>query len=152
MTGAFAVVLNEDKSKVLLHQRRDFRIWSLPGGGVETGETPENAAIREVIEETGYEISIVAFVGEYFRPQLDKTSNINYLFLGQVIGGGRLSSGSETKAVEWFDLKHLPNRCIPSARIYISDAVSFSGIPLQKTIYIPFWQRLIRRIAFSIHH
>lgn len=50
--GAFAIILDE-QSRVLLCHRRDFDVWNLPGGGVENGELPTEAVIREVREETG---------------------------------------------------------------------------------------------------
>lgn len=43
-----------------VHDGRDY--WTLPGGGVEPGETPAMAAEREVLEETGLEVSVVRFV------------------------------------------------------------------------------------------
>jgi len=49
--GAFAIIVNEEK-KVLLCHRRDYDLWNFPGGRVEERETPREAVIREVKEET----------------------------------------------------------------------------------------------------
>jgi len=65
--GSCCVVINE-KEEVLLVLREDFRIWTLPGGGLEPDETWEQAAVRETLEETGYEGIIKQYVGEYWRP------------------------------------------------------------------------------------
>lgn len=55
--GSAALCINE-KRKVLLVKNRDVQQWSLPSGGLEEGETPEQCCQREVFEETGYRISI----------------------------------------------------------------------------------------------
>ena len=47
------IVFNGDETEVLLQKRRDFRIWTLPGGHIESGESWEEAGIRETFEETG---------------------------------------------------------------------------------------------------
>lgn len=47
--------------KILLVSERN--LYHIPGGGVELGETPENAVIREIKEETGFEISNPRFAG-----------------------------------------------------------------------------------------
>jgi 8-oxo-dGTP pyrophosphatase MutT (NUDIX family) len=52
--GAFAIIFDE-QNRVLLSHRRDMDLWNLPGGGVESGELPTEAVIREVKEETGLE-------------------------------------------------------------------------------------------------
>jgi len=54
--GVTAVIVDDDQ-RVLLHRRRDFFVWALPGGRIEPGEPTESAAAREVREETGYEIA-----------------------------------------------------------------------------------------------
>lgn len=53
VVGARAVLI--DGNKVLLVKPTYLPGWHFPGGGVEPGETAENAAAREVLEETGYE-------------------------------------------------------------------------------------------------
>lgn len=55
--GSAALCINEER-KVLLVKNRDVQQWSLPSGGLEEGETPEQCCLREVFEETGYRISI----------------------------------------------------------------------------------------------
>ncbi len=54
--GAFAIIF-DNHQRVLLSHRRDMDAWNLPGGGVESGETPVEAVIREVTEETGLEVN-----------------------------------------------------------------------------------------------
>ena len=55
--GSAALCINEEK-KVLFVKNRDVQQWSLPSGGLEDGETPEQCCRREVLEETGYRISV----------------------------------------------------------------------------------------------
>lgn len=60
--GAYAVVV-DDERRVLLAYWRDETRWTLPGGGVELHESPEEAAVREVSEETGYAVELVRLLG-----------------------------------------------------------------------------------------
>lgn len=59
---AVRVVIVKDQ-RVLLIRSHKYNTYTLPGGGVEDGESLEQAAIREVMEETGLEVSIVGNVG-----------------------------------------------------------------------------------------
>ena len=63
--GAYAVVV-DDAGRILLALWNEgpTPAWTVPGGGVEHGETPEDAAIREVREETGYDVELVRLLGE----------------------------------------------------------------------------------------
>jgi ADP-ribose pyrophosphatase YjhB (NUDIX family) len=64
--GGFVLDRGGRQPKAALIARRDRRgrlIWSLPKGHVEAGETPEDAAVREVLEETGIHGSILASLG-----------------------------------------------------------------------------------------
>jgi 8-oxo-dGTP pyrophosphatase MutT (NUDIX family) len=49
---------------MVYHQHKDHAYWTLPGGGIEPGETPEQAAVREVHEETGLRARAVRFLFE----------------------------------------------------------------------------------------
>ena len=68
--GAYALIV--DGGRVLLSswQGPEFLQWTLPGGGIELGESPEEACLREVWEETG-------IVGEAF----DTLGTIDYWFV-----------------------------------------------------------------------
>ncbi len=149
--GSFVVIFDEHRARFLMHQRRDFRIWSLPGGHIEAGESPEEAAIREAREETGYRIRIKRFVGEYWRPQIGPQGDINYLFIGEIIGGEALRSGNETVALAWFDPMKLPLRRRPTVSMFIRDALSHVDATeaFQKTVQTPMWQIFLRRMAVA---
>ena len=66
--GVFALIFDEDQ-RVLLAYRRDIDWWNLHGGGMERGETVEDAVRREVREETGLEVEVKYLVGVYSKPQ-----------------------------------------------------------------------------------
>jgi len=93
--------------------RRGRLLWSLPKGHVEAGETNEDAAVREVMEETGITGRVVAplgtidfwFVAEGRR--IHKTVH-HFLLLAQ---GGELSDEDvEVEQVEWVPLDQLTDR------------------------------------------
>ncbi|EKN42356.1 MutT/nudix family protein, partial [Clostridium botulinum CFSAN001627] len=63
-----AIVIFNDKKQVLLQKRSDVCLWGIPSGHVEPGETVTNAAIREVLEETGLDVEVVRFIGVYSDP------------------------------------------------------------------------------------
>ena len=125
----------------MLHQRADFRIWSLPGGEVESGESWEHAAVREVEEETGYLIELGRFVGEYWRPDMPDGGDMKYVYTGQVIGGQAIERGFETIQVKWFEKEQLPLRLTGAMREYIQDAQK--GICVKKVQSIPKWKAVM---------
>ena len=110
-----AVVFNE-AGRVLMHRRSDNGLWAIPGGALETGETAEAAVVREVREETGYDVEALRLVGIYSDPKEttveypdgNTTSWVAILFECRIIGGApRLSD--ETTEVAWHSPESLPN-------------------------------------------
>ncbi len=58
MDTTYAIAFKDDRFLMVWHKKRNG--WEMPGGHVEEGETSEQAAAREFLEEAGYEIRIVA--------------------------------------------------------------------------------------------
>ena len=52
------ILFSKDQKEVLLIKRRDVPVWVLPGGGIEKSESLEEAIIREVLEETGWVVTV----------------------------------------------------------------------------------------------
>jgi 8-oxo-dGTP pyrophosphatase MutT (NUDIX family) len=150
--SASVIILNAKTQEVLLHKREDFRIWSLPGGGIEPGETWHEAAVRETFEETGYRVHIERLVGEYWRPQLPGGGSLTYVALGYLLDDSTEPYSWETVAVGWFPVKALPRSLYRFGRIFIDDALAASPIPVKRTLYIPWYQAVMLRLLFWLRN
>jgi len=111
--GCSAFILDEDKQKVLLTKRTDNGMWCMPSGGVDPGETVEEACVREVLEETGLEARIMRLVGVYSYPQGlveypdgNKAQIIALSFTADVTGG-ELGLSDETTDFGYFSLEQM---------------------------------------------
>lgn len=100
--GAFAVVL-DDRGRVLLGRRKDNGLWTLPGGGVDEGETPWQAVIRETREETGVDVEVIRLATVDWKRA---TSDIVFVFECRIAGGAPATS-SETSEVRFVAKKDL---------------------------------------------
>ena len=69
---------------LLVQQSYGKRYWSLPGGSMEPGESVDQAAVREVKEETGLDVRLTRLVGLYSKPALDALA---VCFEAEVVGG-----------------------------------------------------------------
>ena len=92
---------------------RERLLWSLPKGHIEAGETPEEAAIREVAEETGItseisrELGVIDFWFMAGGKRIHKTVH-HYLF--KEVSGTLTPQESEVDEVRWFPLDEIVTR------------------------------------------
>jgi 8-oxo-dGTP diphosphatase len=100
-----ACVFSEDQREILLIKRRDVPVWVLPGGGIEVEETPQEAALREIKEETGFTIKIKRKIGEY--TPINRLTRFTHLFEGSITAG-TATIGEETADIKFFNLNSLP--------------------------------------------
>jgi len=123
--GAFAIIFDEHGSVLLCH-RRDFDAWNLPGGGIENGELPTEAVMREVKEETGLEVEVKQLVGVYGKRDRDE---LVFSFICSPIGG-LLSATDESSECRYFRIEHIPANTISIHVERIHDALKSRNQPI----------------------
>lgn len=109
--GAVIVEASRDAGRRVLLVRRGSEPlkgqWSLPGGGLETGERLEEGLVREVREETGLEVNILGLAGVYDRimPDANGRAQFHYVLIDYVcsVAGGSLRAGGDAAEVRWID-------------------------------------------------
>jgi 8-oxo-dGTP diphosphatase len=116
--GVYALIF-DDEGRILLGHRRDIDWWNLPGGGMEAGETVDEALCREVREETGLEVKVERLVGVYSKPQKQEV----VLTFRCRTTGGTLHATEEARENHYFVPDSLPRNLLPKHRQRIEDAV-----------------------------
>ena len=94
-------------------QKKERLLWSLPKGHIEAGESPEEAAIREVKEETGIDSSISKSLGVidfWFMAGGKRIHKTVHHFLFKEVGGHIAPQVSEVDDVKWFPLDEIVER------------------------------------------
>jgi len=111
--AAYAVVTDEDDRVLLARWTEGRRVaWTMPGGGLESGEDPEDAVRREVREETGYIVHVQELLGVHSRVisagrRVTKADaplhTLRIVYRAKVIGGKlRFEQNGSTDMAAWF--------------------------------------------------
>ena len=108
-----AVLITDEFGRVLL-LRQGYRgkRWTLPGGRVEPGESPREAALRELREETKLQARIVGLHGVYHKAG-GTNPGIRFVFAARLRAGKREEpkiDGSEITEWWWADPRDVPKR------------------------------------------
>ncbi|MHA1577706.1 MAG: NUDIX domain-containing protein [Candidatus Thorarchaeota archaeon] len=103
------VVVTDGNRVILVKRGRDpFKgSWVFPGGYVDYDETVEDAAVREVLEETGVEIELQTILGVYSAPDRDPRSHhVNVVFIGRAIKGEPIG-GDDADEAKWVEIDNI---------------------------------------------
>jgi 8-oxo-dGTP diphosphatase len=102
--AAGGIVLRQEATPLIAVVRlRKRNEWVLPKGKLDDGETPRAAAIREVLEETGHEVSVHEFLGTLVYESGGRSKVVHYWRM-ETSGGQVYELMDDVKAVDWLPL------------------------------------------------
>jgi len=118
--GAYGVCINKDGAILLSRYAPPDGRWVLPGGGVDHGEHPETAVVREVSEETGYDVRVDRLLavesGTWTTDAGVFVHSVNFLYVVEMLGGDlayEVDGSSDMAAwVPLSDIAGLPHTAI----------------------------------------
>jgi 8-oxo-dGTP diphosphatase len=117
------LLIKENKVALIERYRAGLHYFTFPGGGVDEGETPEQAAIREAQEELGIQVAIKQKVAEV---QFGQNSRQIYFLVEQI--GGEFGTGQGEEFID-------PAPDDPESGVYIPTWISINELPLHKNVY-----------------
>lgn len=129
LPGTSAVVLGED-GRVLLGRRADNGRWAVPSGILEPGEHPAAAIVREVQEETGIDVEVLALTaltttGVVEYPNGDRAQYLDSCFWCRPLGGDLAIGDDESTELGWFAPDALPEPMNPSSLDRIAHTLAY---------------------------
>ena len=119
-----SVIVEDEQGRVLLQKRTDNHCWGYPGGSTELDERVEDAAARELFEETGLVAERLELFGvfsgkelHYIYPNGDEVSNVDIVFLCTAYSGELRRDKAETEGLCFFEPGKPPENLSPPSVI-----------------------------------
>jgi 8-oxo-dGTP pyrophosphatase MutT (NUDIX family) len=137
-----SVVVRDGDGRVLMLQRTDNDLWTIPTGGLQFGETINECAIRECREETGIQVQVTGLVGVFSDPghviayrragkTVEVRQPVNVCLHARPVGGAVAPAPDEARQVDWVDEESLDALSIhPVIRVRIVHALTNPDTPL----------------------
>ncbi len=103
------VAIIRDNKLLMVQEGKEicYKQWNLPAGHVEPGENLVKATVREIKEETGYEVKITGLRRIYNYVAKSGNHSIRFSFIGEIISGNIKFDGKEILDVKWFSLDEI---------------------------------------------
>lgn len=128
LVGAVVVIVDED-GRLLLEERKFPKdLWGLPGGLMELGESTEDTAKREVMEETGLAIDELKLINVYSGPQHfvvaengDEFYVVTLAYYSNKYHGKLIVDKKESLSFNFFCPDELPDKMVGSHRVVIEE-------------------------------
>ena len=115
-----SVIVEDEKGRILLQKRSDNHYWGYEGGSVELDENVEDAAKRELFEETGLTAERLELFGifsgkdmHYIYPNGDEVSNIDIVYICRDYTGTLRRQENEVEELKFFALNEIPQKISP---------------------------------------
>jgi 8-oxo-dGTP diphosphatase len=100
--------------------------WALPGGFMEFGESAQEAASRECLEETAVPVRAGRLVGVYSSPARDPRQTVAIAFLCEPEAGTEPRGGDDAAEARWWNVSSLPPLAFDHEKI-VFDALKVAG-------------------------
>ena len=119
-----SVIVEDGQGRILLQLRHDNHCWGYAGGSVELDEVVEEAAKRELYEETGLVANKLELFGvfsgkdtHYIYPNGDEVSNIDIVYICKDYSGDLKCQENEVDELKFFERKDIPENISPPIKI-----------------------------------
>jgi ADP-ribose pyrophosphatase YjhB (NUDIX family) len=143
LTSAVAAVIADPAGRILLcQQSQGRRLWGLPGGKIRQNESPLHAAVRDIREQVGADVTLIDLVGLYHltdgKPPADSVDSADlpdvlmHVFRARVDGEITLNARGRICRLSWHDQAALPEPMMATARTALDDVVAGRAGVLRK--------------------
>ncbi|MEU9415195.1 NUDIX hydrolase [Streptomyces sp. NPDC048272] len=124
---SMAVIALDGRLLMIRRRQKEGRLlWALPGGGIEGDESAEQAAVREVAEETSLDVKALHVIGQRIHP--DSGADMTYVACEPVGGEARVEDAEELAEVAWITLDEIPQYVpwglFPAVQEYLEGALT----------------------------